>query len=290
MTHIHYQKGSIFDSKAQVIVNTVNCEGYMGKGLALAFKRKYPEMFLVYQQECKTGKLRIGRPTLYKETYPWILNFPTKKFWRPPSKIEYLEQGLAYFVANYKKAGIKSIAFPKLGAQNGKLSWDDVGPLMAKYLSQVDIDVYIYIAEGDKEYQYDVELEHTAKESMWKRFNELALSEEELVQKIPLSPREARKVVEKRKAIEFTSIADIESITNIAKVSVKRIKHYLSQQELLKPELICAEEANAVLPQSTKKPLSKPTRNRNRRKKSSSKQAVSSAEETGTLFPKELVS
>lgn len=288
MASIRYRTGDIFESKAQVLVNPVNCEGFMGKGLALAFKQKFPGVFPVYQQECKTGKLRIGHPTLYQRSTPWILNFPTKNEWKLPSKIEYLEQGLAYFVANYKKAGIKSIAFPKLGAQNGKLSWDDVGPLMAKYLSQVDIDVYIYIAEGDKEYQYDVELEHTAKESMWKRFNELALSEEELVQKIPLSPREARKVVEKRKAIEFTSIADIESITNIAKVSVKRIKHYLSQQELLKPELICAEEANAVLPQSTKKPLSKPTRNR--RKKSSSKQAVSSAEETGTLFPKELVS
>lgn len=290
MAFIHYQRGDIFESKTHVIVNTVNCRGVMGKGLALAFKQKFPEMFPVYQQECKTGKLRIGHPTLYQRSTPWILNFPTKKEWRLPSKIEYLEQGLEYFVANYKKAGIKSIAFPKLGAQNGKLSWDDVGPLMAKYLSQVDIDVYIYIAEGDKEYQYDVELEHTAKESMWKRFNELALLEEELVQKIQLSSREARKVVEKRKATELTTIADIESITNIAKVSVKRIKDYLSQQELLRPELICAEEANAVLPQTTKKPLSKPTRNRNRRKKSSSKQAVPSPEETETLFPKELVS
>ncbi len=57
------------------------------------------------------------------------------------------------------KAGIKSIAFPKLGAQNGKLSWDEVGPLMAKYLGQLDIDVYIYIVEGDKEYQYDPQRE-----------------------------------------------------------------------------------------------------------------------------------
>ncbi|MEO8953118.1 MAG: macro domain-containing protein, partial [Ktedonobacteraceae bacterium] len=77
MSQLKYQRGSIFDSKAHVIVNTVNCEGYMGKGLALAFKQRFPEMFPVYQQECKTGKLRIGRPTLYKATSPWILNFPT---------------------------------------------------------------------------------------------------------------------------------------------------------------------------------------------------------------------
>jgi hypothetical protein len=70
------QPVGIFDSKAQVIVNTVNCKGVMGKGLALAFKQRYPAMFAVYQQECKTGKLRIGKPTLYKQSTPWILNFP----------------------------------------------------------------------------------------------------------------------------------------------------------------------------------------------------------------------
>jgi O-acetyl-ADP-ribose deacetylase (regulator of RNase III) len=174
MTKIKYQRGSIFDSTAQVIVNTVNCEGYMGKGLALSFKKRYPDMFRVYQEECRTGKLRIGRPTLYKASTPWILNFPTKMFWRANSKIEYLEKGLVYLVANYKKADIKSIAFPKLGCQNGKLSWDEVGPLMAKYLSQLDIDVYIYITEDDTEYQYDEDTE----KNIWKRFSELALSKE----------------------------------------------------------------------------------------------------------------
>lgn len=153
MARIQYQKGDIFDSSAQVIVNTVNCKGVMGKGLASAFKQRYPAMFAVYQQECKTSKLRIGRPTLYCDSTPWILNFPTKDHWRFPSKLEYLEKGLEFLVANYRKAGITSIAFPKLGAQNGKLSWDEVGPLMAKYLSQLDIDVYIYIADGDTEYQ-----------------------------------------------------------------------------------------------------------------------------------------
>lgn len=159
MARIHYQKGDIFDSQAQVIVNTVNCEGYMGKGLALAFKQRYPSMFAVYQQECRTGKLRVGRPTLYRESTPWILNFPTKDQWHFPSKLEYLEKGLAYIIAHYKQAGINSIAFPKLGAQNGKLSWDDVGPLMAKYLSKLDIVVYIYIAEGDREYQAEADKE-----------------------------------------------------------------------------------------------------------------------------------
>ena len=152
MSPLYYQKGNIFDSTAQVIANPVNCEGFMGKGLALAFKQKYPAMFVVYQQECKSGLLRIGRPTLYRESTPWILNFPTKNTWRASSRLEYIEQGLHYFVTNYKKAGIESIAFPKLGTQNGKLSWTEVGPLMARYLGLTDIGVYIYITEEDQEY------------------------------------------------------------------------------------------------------------------------------------------
>ncbi|HTK06993.1 MAG TPA: macro domain-containing protein [Ktedonobacteraceae bacterium] len=152
MTGIHYRKDDIFLSEAQVLVNAVNCKGIMGKGIALAFKQRYPEMFATYQQECQTGTLRIGKPTLYRESTPWILNFPTKDHWRENSKIEYLETGLAYFTAHYKETGITSIAFPKLGTKNGRLSWDEVGPLMAKYLAPLDITVYIYITKGDQEY------------------------------------------------------------------------------------------------------------------------------------------
>lgn len=152
MAQIQYIKGDIFTSKAQTIVNPVNCEGYMGKGLSLAFKERYPDMFQVYQAECRTGKLRIGKPTLYRNSTPWILNFPTKNHWRDPSKLEYIEEGLQFVVANYKALGITSIAFPKLGAGLGTLPWGKVGPVMAKYLSQLDIDVYIYITESDREY------------------------------------------------------------------------------------------------------------------------------------------
>ena len=152
MVRVQYQTGDIFTADTQVIVNAVNCKGAMGKGLALAFKQRYPAMFVVYQQECRTGKLRIGQPILYRESTPWILNFPTKDHWRDPSKLEYLEQGLQYFVDHYKDMGIQSITFPKLGAGLGKLSWDTVGPLMVKYLRQVDCEVVISITEDDKEY------------------------------------------------------------------------------------------------------------------------------------------
>ncbi|GCE15044.1 macro domain-containing protein [Tengunoibacter tsumagoiensis] len=152
MATLSYRKDNIFDSAAQVIVNPVNCKGHMGKGLALAFKQRYPDMFAVYQQECREGKLRIGQPTLYKASTPWILNFPTKDHWRDDSKVEYIEEGLRYVVDHYKALEIQSIAFPKLGAGLGNLSWNVVGPLMVTYLSLVDSDVFIYISEEDQEY------------------------------------------------------------------------------------------------------------------------------------------
>lgn len=152
MATLSYHKGDIFDSTAQVVVNPVNCRGHMGKGLALAFKQRYPQMFLSYQQECRERTLHIGRPTLYKASTPCILNFPTKDHWRDDSTIEYLEEGLQYFIAHYKVLEITSIAFPKLGAGLGKLSWGIVGPLMVNSLSQTDISISIYITEGDQEY------------------------------------------------------------------------------------------------------------------------------------------
>jgi O-acetyl-ADP-ribose deacetylase (regulator of RNase III) len=237
MAQIQYLKGDIFDSKAQVIVNTVNCQGVMGKGLALAFKERFPDMFAVYQHDCKSGKLHIGRPTIYAKSTPWILNFPTKNHWRYPSKLEYLEKSLEFLLAHYKKVGITSIAFPKLGAQNGKLSWDEVGPLMAKYLSQLDIDVYIYIAEGDKEYQFDPTMDNQIKEHAWKEFSEIALSIDRLRQEIGLSIREATRITKQREAKEFTSQTDIDSIEKLATISSKKIRGYINRQLLTNAEL-----------------------------------------------------
>jgi O-acetyl-ADP-ribose deacetylase (regulator of RNase III) len=135
---------TVFNVDAQTIVNTVNCVGVMGAGLALEFQLRFPEMEKDYVERCKAKKVEVGRPYLYKEYGdPWILNFPTKNHWKYPSKIEWIEQGLKYFSLNYQRGGITSIAFPKLGCSNGGLEWDVVSPLMEKYLQNLDIDVFI---------------------------------------------------------------------------------------------------------------------------------------------------
>ena len=142
---IDYIEGNIFDSPAQVIVNTVNTVGVMGKGIALAFKQRYPEMFQRYKTTCEKHLLTIGKLMLFYEADHWLLLFPTKENWRNPSKLEYIEKGLMKFVSTYAEKGINSIAFPRLGCGNGELNWNDVKPLMEKYLKPLPIDVYIYL-------------------------------------------------------------------------------------------------------------------------------------------------
>ncbi|MFH1086302.1 MAG: macro domain-containing protein, partial [Chloroflexota bacterium] len=117
---ILYVTGSLFQSPAQVLVNTVNTVGVMGKGVALEFKRLYPDMFAEYRRLCETGQLAVGKLWLYRSPNKWILNFPTKEHWRNPSRVEYVETGLDAFRRNYSRMGIRSIAFPPLGCGNGR--------------------------------------------------------------------------------------------------------------------------------------------------------------------------
>ena len=139
-------KGNIFNTKAQTIVNTVNCVGVMGKGIALVYKLRYPQMFDLYSEYCKSKLIGIGKLWLYKgeEDAPWVLNFPTKYHWKYPSKIEYIEKGLQKFVDTYRTKGITSVAFPMLGTHNGGLDKNTVLTVMENYLGQCDIPIAIY--------------------------------------------------------------------------------------------------------------------------------------------------
>ncbi len=148
---IKYSKTTVFNINTQTIVNTVNCVGAMGAGLALEFKLRFPEMYEEYVIRCKKKEVKIGIPYIYSyDNDLLILNFPTKDHWKYPSKIEWIEEGLDYFVSNHKEWGITSIAFPKLGSSNGKLDWQNVRLLMEKYLENIDIEVYICLDEENE--------------------------------------------------------------------------------------------------------------------------------------------
>lgn len=145
---IKYFEGTVFNAPVKTYVNAVNCIGVMGAGIALEFKLRYPEMYDDYVNRCNNGGVVVGRPYIYEYSNDiWIMNFPTKNHWKYPSKIEWIEKGLKYFKENYKKRNIESIAFPKLGAANGKLNWGEVKTIMESYLNDLDIDIYICLDE-----------------------------------------------------------------------------------------------------------------------------------------------
>lgn len=139
-----YRRTNLLESDAQTLVNTVNCVGVMGKGIAKAFKEREPAMFEAYRRICDQKLLEPGKLWLWQGSEDWILNFPTKVHWRHPSKLEWIEAGLSKFVREYERRGIREISFPRLGCGNGGLDWDDVRPLMERYLSDLNIPVYIH--------------------------------------------------------------------------------------------------------------------------------------------------
>ncbi|MGH7485124.1 MAG: macro domain-containing protein [bacterium] len=137
--------GDLFDSEAQTLVNAVNCAGVMGKGIALAFKRRFPEMFAEYRERCEDGRVRLGEPYLYRgQSLPYVLNFPTKNHWQAASKLEDIVAGLAYLETHYRAWGITSLAVPALGCGAGQFSWDVVGPALYNALARLAIPVALY--------------------------------------------------------------------------------------------------------------------------------------------------
>jgi O-acetyl-ADP-ribose deacetylase (regulator of RNase III)/uncharacterized protein YwgA len=141
--------GDLFASQAQTIVNTVNCVGIMGKGIAQIFKKEYPAMFEDYARRCERGEVRLGEPYHYKDlTGASIVNFPTKGHWRAATRLEDVETGLDYFVRHFRAWGITSVAVPPLGCGNGGLEWATVGPLMYSKLKGLDIPVELYAPYG----------------------------------------------------------------------------------------------------------------------------------------------
>ena len=132
-------KGNIFASKCQVLGNTVNCVGDMGKGIALEFRRRFPEMLHEYKKVCEKGLLRPGDIFKYPEKGPArILNFAVKDHWRYPSKEIWVQQCLENFCSNYKEWQVNSIALPLMGTKNGGLSESRIEKMTRDYLAGID--------------------------------------------------------------------------------------------------------------------------------------------------------
>ncbi len=146
---IRYTEGNLLDAPAEALVNTVNEVGVMGKGIALMFSEAFPENARAYQEASKQGKIRIGRmfvtenPSLIGPR--WIINFPTKRHWRHPSRLEWIRQGLKDLVCVVEKKHIQSVALPPLGCGNGGLEWQLVRNEMAAALSDLpNVDFLVF--------------------------------------------------------------------------------------------------------------------------------------------------
>lgn len=149
---IHFTTGDILKSEAECLINTVNCEGYMGKGIAYQFKQTFPVNFHAYNLFCKNHLLKPGSLHYTREQNKLIINFPTKNKWREKSKIEYIKDGLDELVKLIKELDISSIAIPPLGCGNGGLNWNDVRPIILNSLEPISESTEILLYEPSKYY------------------------------------------------------------------------------------------------------------------------------------------
>ncbi|MDM0046930.1 macro domain-containing protein [Variovorax dokdonensis] len=141
--------GDMFKSDAQTLVNTVNCVGVMGKGVALKFKEHFPAMFDDYVRRCARKEVKLGEPYVYEDlSGAKIVNFPTKDHWRSASRLVDIDRGLTYLARHYEQWGIKSLAMPPLGCGNGGLEWAEVGPLIYQKLHRLPLDIEVFAPYG----------------------------------------------------------------------------------------------------------------------------------------------
>jgi len=150
---IEFTSGDILKDDADAIVNTVNCVGIMGRGIALQFKNAWPENFKAYEAACKREEVQPGRMFVYEvgqlTTPRYIINFPTKRHWRGKSRIEDIESGLKALVGEIRQRGIRSIAIPPLGSGLGGLDWNDVRPRIEAAMHKLpDVRVRIFEPKG----------------------------------------------------------------------------------------------------------------------------------------------
>ena len=204
-------KGNIFTSKYQTLVNTVNCVGVMGAGIALEYRLRYPEMHDKYVQLCVENKIDIGVLWVYKSPDRWILNFPTKKHWKYPSKKEYLRAGLDKFLNTYKEKKINSIAFPLLGADKGGIPQDESLRIMTAFLEKADVEIEIY--------KYDV----TAKDDLYDKVKDWLLSQD--IERISKSTKLRKDyVVKVVDAMQSPSVVQLSQLAQIKGIGIRTLE------------------------------------------------------------------
>ena len=153
---ITFRQGNLLKAPVEALVNTVNTVGIMGKGIALMFKEAFPENFRAYEEACERKEVRIGHMFVTESSRldgpRWIINFPSKKHWRQPSKLEWIKEGLEDLRRVVAEKGIRSIALPPLGCGNGGLDWADVRPEIEHAMAPLS-DVEVMVFEPTEKYQ-----------------------------------------------------------------------------------------------------------------------------------------
>ena len=152
---IELRRGDLLKQNAEALVNAVNCVGVMGRGIALQFRKAFPENFKIYEAACKRGEVKPGEMLVFdthQVTNPrYIINFPTKRHWRDQSRITDIESGLEALVDEVKDRGILAIAVPALGCGLGGLKWSEVRPRIEKAFAKVpDVQVWLFEPEEMK--------------------------------------------------------------------------------------------------------------------------------------------
>jgi len=141
---ISFVDGNLFDNKYDIVVNTINCKGVMGKGVALEFKKRYPKMYREYRKACLRNEIKPGDIWVWKRDDEWVVNFATKDHWRFPSKYSYIDDGLEKLKAYLSDFNDISIGIPPLGCGNGGLDWKIVSKKMENQLNNLSCNIVLF--------------------------------------------------------------------------------------------------------------------------------------------------
>ena len=150
---LEIKQGNLFVAGTEALVNPVNCAGVMGKGLALQFKRAFPDNFRQYKAACKNAQVQPGKMLTVKTENSllphYIINFPTKRHWRNQSRLDDIQAGIVALVAEIQHLEIESIAIPALGCGHGGLAWSAVKPLIVKAFEEMPAVRVVLFEPGD---------------------------------------------------------------------------------------------------------------------------------------------